>query len=45
MTEVAPGREHISGAGEDERGLKDWYGKFLQWMLDSKNGREDKSGE
>jgi len=26
---------------EDERGLRDWYGKFLQWMLDSKNGREE----
>jgi len=25
----------------DERGLRDWYGKFLQWMLDSKNGREE----
>ena len=25
----------------DERGLKDWFGKFLQWMLDSKNGREE----
>ena len=26
---------------EDERGLKDWFGKFLQWMLESKNGREE----
>src|SRR5947207_8077818 len=26
---------------DDERGLRDWYGKFLQWMLDSKNGREE----
>ena len=26
---------------EDERGLHDWFGKFLQWMLDSKNGREE----
>jgi len=25
----------------DERGLKDWFGKFLQWMLDSRNGREE----
>lgn len=25
----------------DERGLRDWFGKFLQWMLDSKNGREE----
>lgn len=26
---------------DDEHGLRDWYGKFLQWMLDSKNGREE----
>ena len=26
---------------EDERGVKDWFGKFLQWMLESKNGREE----
>ncbi|HEU5236665.1 MAG TPA: alginate lyase family protein [Pyrinomonadaceae bacterium] len=25
----------------DERGLKGWFGQFLQWMLDSKNGREE----
>jgi len=25
----------------DERGLKDWFGKFLQWMLVSRNGREE----
>jgi hypothetical protein len=25
----------------DESGLKDWFGKFLQWMLDSRNGREE----
>jgi hypothetical protein len=25
----------------DQRGLQDWFGKFLQWMLDSKNGREE----
>ena len=25
----------------DERSLKDWFAKFLQWMLDSKNGREE----
>ena len=25
----------------DESGLKNWFGKFLQWMLDSKNGREE----
>jgi len=25
----------------DERGVKDWFGQFLQWMLDSKNGKEE----
>jgi Alginate lyase len=25
----------------DRRGLDDWYAKFLQWMLDSKNGRDE----
>jgi hypothetical protein len=29
----------------DERGLKDWFGKFLQWMLDSKNGREESASK
>src|SRR6266571_1311206 len=26
---------------DDERGLRNWFGEFLQWMLDSKNGREE----
>ena len=26
---------------EDEHNLKVWFGTFLQWMLDSKNGREE----
>lgn len=25
----------------DKRGLQDWFGKFLEWMLESKNGREE----
>ena len=25
----------------DQRNLEDWFSKFLQWMLDSKNGREE----
>ena len=25
----------------DERGLRDWFGKFLQWMQESRNGREE----
>ena len=30
---------------DDERGLKDWFGKFLQWMLDSRNGREESAAK
>jgi hypothetical protein len=30
---------------EDERGLKDWFGKFLQWMIDSRNGREESAAK
>jgi hypothetical protein len=30
---------------QDRRGLKDWFGKFLQWMLDSKNGREESAAK
>jgi len=25
----------------DQNGLEDWYAKFLQWMLESKNGRDE----
>src|SRR6266567_3410576 len=25
----------------DRRGLQEWFGKFLQWMLESQNGREE----
>jgi len=33
------GSKALSAA--DEHGLRDWFGKFLQWMLESKNGREE----
>lgn len=26
---------------EDQRGVEDWYGKFLRWMLESRNGRDE----
>src|SRR5258706_1730379 len=29
----------------DERGLEDWYSKFLQWMQESKNGREENAAK
>ena len=29
----------------DQRGLEEWYSKFLQWMLDSKNGREENAAK
>ena len=30
-----------SFTNEDQRALQDWFGDFLQWMLESKNGREE----
>ena len=30
---------------QDEIGLRGWFGKFLQWMLDSKNGREESAAK
>jgi Alginate lyase len=26
---------------DDERGIRDWFARFLQWMQESKNGREE----
>jgi hypothetical protein len=29
----------------DQRGLEGWYSKFLRWMLESKNGREENAAK
>src|SRR5258706_11583328 len=29
----------------DQRGLQDWFGKFLQWMLESKNGHDESAAK
>jgi hypothetical protein len=26
---------------EDQRGVEDWYEKFLRWMLESRHGRDE----
>ena len=33
--------ESNSLAAQDERGLQDWFAQFLQWMQESRNGREE----
>ena len=34
-----------SWTAADQRGLEDWYSKFLQWMQSSKNGREENAAK
>jgi Alginate lyase len=29
----------------DQRGMQDWFGKFLQWMLDSKYGQDESAAK
>ena len=29
----------------DQRGMEEWYRKFLQWMLESKNGRDESAAK
>jgi len=29
----------------DQRGMEDWFGKFLQWMLDSKYGKDESAAK
>jgi Alginate lyase len=30
---------------QDERGLRDWFAKFLQWMQESRNGQEESAAK
>jgi hypothetical protein len=34
-----------SWTAADQGGLEDWYRQFLQWMLESKNGREENASK
>src|SRR2546422_3493554 len=34
-----------SWTAADQRGLEDWYSKFLKWMIESKNGREENAAK
>src|SRR5258706_4161721 len=34
-----------SWTAADQRGLEDWFGKFLQWMQESRNGREENAAK
>ena len=45
LTEVVDAVGLLEGAKAwtqaDQRGVQDWYDKFLRWMLESKNGRDE----
>ncbi|HKC66070.1 MAG TPA: alginate lyase family protein [Pyrinomonadaceae bacterium] len=34
-----------SWTASDQRGLEDWFSKFLQWMMESKNGRDESNSQ
>jgi hypothetical protein len=38
-------QESKSLTQEDQRVLRGWFGKFLQWMLESKNGQEESAAK
>ncbi len=49
LADVVDGIGFLAGSKSwtavDERGLEDWYSKFLQWMQESKNGREENAAK
>lgn len=49
LTDVVDGIGLLAGSkswtAADQRGLEDWYGRFLKWMLESKNGREENAAK
>ena len=49
LTRVVDAIELLHGSpvltNDDERELRNWFGQFLQWMLDSKNGREENAAK
>jgi len=34
-----------SWTAADQRGMEDWFAKFLQWMIESKNGRDESAAK
>jgi len=49
LTRVVDAIGLLAGSQEwthaDQSGLEDWYAKFLRWMLESKNGRDESAAK
>ena len=49
LTQVVDATGLLAGSrawtAADQRGLEEWFGKFLQWMLESKNGRDEMAAQ
>ncbi|HET6979531.1 MAG TPA: alginate lyase family protein [Pyrinomonadaceae bacterium] len=45
LTRIVDGIGLLAGSKSwtraDQKGMEDWFAKFLQWMLESKNGRDE----